>query len=83
MTGVPVLAEIAWGDLLEVVVVGGIAGVGLAIAFSLLVRGVIQAGAARREGRSAAVFPNLVLAGAAGLVCAAAVAFAVYEMLTG
>jgi uncharacterized protein (DUF2062 family) len=58
----PALAAIAWGDLLEVVVVGAVAGIGLSVAFAVLVRGVIQAGAARREGRRSAVLPNLLLA---------------------
>jgi NADP-dependent 3-hydroxy acid dehydrogenase YdfG len=83
MSAPPVLAEIAWGDLLEVVLVGGAAGIGLSIAFAFLVRGVIQAGAARREGRTSAVAPNVALAAVAGVVCLAAVVFAVYEMVEG
>lgn len=77
------LASVAWGDLLEVVVVGSAAGVGLAIAFAFLVRGVIQATTAGREGRTSAVVPNALLAAVSGLVCLAAVVFAVYEMVNG
>jgi hypothetical protein len=83
MSPSPALAEIAWDDLLEVIVVGSIAGVGLSIAFAFLVRGVIQAGTARREGRGSAVLPNLALATVSGAVCLAAVVFAVYEMVGG
>ncbi|WP_157260799.1 hypothetical protein [Patulibacter minatonensis] len=83
MRPVPVLAEIAWDDLLEVLWVGALAGVGVAIAFAFLVRGVIQVGAARREGRPGAVLPNAALAAVSGAVCLAAVIFAVYEMVTG
>lgn len=71
-----------WEQLLEVIVVGSIAGIGLSVAFSFLVRGVTQAGSARREGEGA-VLPNLVLAVVSGLVCVAAVVFAVYEMVSG
>lgn len=77
------LAAVAWGDLLEVIVVGSIAGIGLAIAFAFLVRGVIQATTAGREGRTAAVLPNVLLAAVSGLACLAAVVFAVYEMING
>ncbi|MEV4423634.1 hypothetical protein AB0L40_27250 [Patulibacter sp. NPDC049589] len=83
MRAVAPVAEIAWSDLGEVIVVGAIAGIGLAIAFAFLVRGVIQAGSARREGRGSAVLPNVLLASVSGLVCLAAVVFAVYEMING
>jgi hypothetical protein len=72
-----------WEQLLEVIVVGSIAGVGLSIAFSLLVRGIIQAGNARRDDGAGALLPNVALAAVSGLVCVAAVLFAVYEMVNG
>jgi hypothetical protein len=72
-----------WEQLLEVVLVGSVAGIGLAIAFSFLVRGVTQAGAARREEHGGAFLPNVALAAVSGLVCVAAVVFAVYEMVNG
>jgi hypothetical protein len=72
-----------WEQLLEVIVVGSIAGIGLSIAFSLLVRGIIQAGNARRGDGTSGLLPNVALAAVAGLVCVAAVVFAVYEMVNG
>jgi hypothetical protein len=72
-----------WEQLLEVVVVGSIAGIGLSVAFSFLVRGVTRAGSARRDGEGGALLPNLALAVVSGLVCVAAVVFAVYEMVSG
>lgn len=65
--GVAVLAGIAWDDLLVVVVAGGGgAGIGLSVTFALLVRGAVQAGAARREGRESAVTAGLALAAVVG-----------------
>jgi hypothetical protein len=72
-----------WEQLLEVIVVGSIAGIGLSIAFSLLVRGIIQAGNARRDDGGGALLPNVALAAVSGLVCVGAVVFAVYEMVNG
>ncbi|WP_022929166.1 hypothetical protein [Patulibacter americanus] len=72
-----------WEQLLEVIVVGSIAGIGLSIAFSLLVRGIIQAGNARRGDGGSALLPNVALAAVSGLICVAAVLFAVYEMVDG
>jgi hypothetical protein len=72
-----------WEQLLEVVIVGSIAGIGLAIAFSFLVRGVTQAGHARRGDGEGGFLPNLALAAVSGVVCVAAVLFAVYEMVNG
>lgn len=83
MSASPALAAIVWGNLLEVVVVGAVAGIGLGIAFSLLVRGAIGTGTARREGRGAAVLPPLLLAVVSGAICLGAVVFAVYEMVSG
>lgn len=78
--GVAVLDGIAWDDLLVVVVAGGGAGIGLSVAFALLVRGAVQAGAARREGRGSAVTANLALAAVSGSICLGAVVLAFYEL---
>ncbi len=43
-----------WSDLLSVVIYGLCAGVGLAIVFSIAIRGVVSASIARRDGRSGA-----------------------------
>lgn len=70
-----------WEDLLEVIVVGGLAGIGLSIAFAFAIRGVVQAGAARREGRTRATAGYVALTTVAGAVCIAAVVFAIVTMI--
>jgi NADP-dependent 3-hydroxy acid dehydrogenase YdfG len=77
------MAASVWEDLLEVVVVGAVSGVGLAIAFAFLVRGVTLAGSARREGDMGVWARNAALGLVAGVVCLAAVIFAVYEIVSG
>jgi NAD(P)-dependent dehydrogenase (short-subunit alcohol dehydrogenase family) len=77
------LAASVWRDLLEVVVVGAVSGVGLAIAFAFLVRGVTLAGSARREGATGVWARNAALGLVSGVVCLAAVVFAVYEIVSG
>jgi len=84
ITGAPApLGLSVWGELLEVVVVGSIAGVGLAIAFGFLVRGAAQSSAIRHGEREGSLALNLLLVAATGLICVAAVVFAVYEMVSG
>ena len=70
-------------DLLNVVLVGLLAGVGLTAAFSLLIAESIRATAARRRGTGAAAVLHGVLACALGLACAVAVAVGVAVMLAG
>jgi uncharacterized membrane protein len=70
-------------QLLEVVLVGSVAGVGLAIAFSLLVRGLTQAGNARRGQPTGGFLRNVALAVASGAVCVGALVFAVLELVSG
>lgn len=70
-----------WGDLLEVIVVGLIAGVGLSVAFAGAIRGIISAGASRREGEVAAFVGHAALAAVCLLVCIGAVVFAIYSMI--
>lgn len=79
----PPLALSVWGELLEVVIVGSVAGVGLAIAFAFLVRGAAQVSAIRHGERAGGLAPNLLLVAISGLVCIGAVAFAIFEMLNG
>jgi hypothetical protein len=70
-----------WADLLEVIVVGLIAGVGLSIAFAGAIRAIMSAGTARREGEVAAFAGHAALAGVCLLICIGAVAFAIYSMI--
>lgn len=79
----PPLALSVWGELLEVVIVGSVAGVGLAIAFAFLVRGAAQISAIRHGEHDGPLAPNLLLVAASGLICVGAVVFAIYSMLTG
>lgn len=79
----PPLALSVWGELLEVVIVGGVAGIGLAIAFAFLVRGAAQISAIRHGEHAGSLGPNVVLVAVSGLVCVGAVVFAIYTMLTG
>lgn len=76
------LALSVWGELLEVVLVGSIAGIGLSIAFAFLVRGAAQVSAIRHGERDGGLLPNLLLAVTSGLICIGAVVFAVYEMVS-
>ncbi len=77
-----VFAEIVdWGQLLEVVEAGLLAGVGISIAFSLVILGTVRAGEAQQQSRPAA----MVLYGAVALVglavCLGAIGFGISTML--
>ncbi|MDQ8046968.1 MAG: hypothetical protein REI11_20350, partial [Patulibacter sp.] len=65
----------------EVVLVGSLAGVGIAIAFSLMIRGFLVAGTARREGRSGVWAANAAMGAIFAVVCVAAVVGAIAVML--
>jgi hypothetical protein len=79
----PPLGLSVWGELLEVVLVGSIAGIGLAIAFAFLVRGAAQSTSIRLGERSGSLALNLLTVAVTGLICVGAVVFAVYEMVSG
>jgi hypothetical protein len=68
-------------DLGEVVVYGALAGVGLSIAFALMLRGIIGFGAARREGRTLHLAGHGTLAVVFGAACLGAVVLAFATML--
>ncbi len=68
-------------DLLEIVIVGLVAGVGLSIAFALAIRGIVEAGDARRAGESAAFARHTAIATLCLVICIAAVGFAIYSMI--
>ncbi|HEY4280037.1 MAG TPA: hypothetical protein VGM91_17565 [Conexibacter sp.] len=79
---VPLAAELVdWGQLLDVVAVGLLAGVGLSIAFSLVILGGVRAGERRAESRALAATLYGTLAIAAAAVCVGAIVFGVSTML--
>lgn len=70
-----------WSDLLSVVLYGLGAGVGIAIIFSVAIRGLVSAAGARRDGRGGAA----LVWGGVGIVgvvaCLGAVALGLVTML--
>ncbi|MDW5598337.1 hypothetical protein VSS74_28520 [Conexibacter stalactiti] len=79
----PLAAKIVdWGQLLEVVEAGLIAGVGISIAFSLLILGTVRAGEAQQQSRPLPMvgYGAIALIGLA--ICLGAVIFGVSTMLS-
>lgn len=75
-------AEIVdWGQLLEVVEAGLLAGVGISVAFSLVILGAVRAGEAQQQSRPAAMAFYGVVALVSLAVCIGAVAFGISTML--
>jgi hypothetical protein len=70
------------GQLLEVVEAALIAGVGVCIAFSLVIRGSVRANERRQASRPVAAGAYATLATVALLACFAAIAFGVSVMLS-
>jgi hypothetical protein len=70
------------GDILEVIVVSLVAGVGITLAYSFVVLGAGRSAEARRSGESGAAVAYGAMAGLFLLVFAAAVVLAVRIMLT-
>ena len=78
----PFAAELVdWGQLLEVVEAGLIAGVGISVAFSLVILGTVRAAEAQQQSRTGALVGYGALALVAVAVCIGAVAFGVSTML--
>jgi hypothetical protein len=79
----PLAADIVdWGQLLEVVEAGLIAGVGISIAFSLLILGAVRAGEAQQQARPLAMAGYGAVAVIGLAVCVGAVVFGVSTMLS-
>ena len=79
----PTAAKVVdWGQLLEVVEAGLIAGVGITVAFSLLILGTVRASEARQQSRSGKMVLHGAIAALALAVCVGAVGFGVSSMLT-
>jgi hypothetical protein len=70
------------GQLLEVVEAALIAGVGVCVAFSLVIRGSVRANERRHASRPVAAGAYATLATVALLACLAAIAFGVSVMLS-
>lgn len=70
-----------WSDLLEVVLYGLGAGIGLSIAFGLAMRGWILGTTPRPDGTGGPAGANLAMAVFFSVLCVAAVAFALASML--
>ena len=69
------------GQLAQVVEVALVAGIGVSIAFSLVIRGAVRAGEHRRE-RPVLAGAHALLAVAGLLVVAAAIGFGISTMLS-
>jgi hypothetical protein len=76
------LAAVDAGDLLEVVWVSLLAGVGITLTFSLVVLGGGRSAEARRTGRDRAASAYAVLAALAFAAFAAGVVYGVHIMLS-
>ncbi|MDO9356698.1 MAG: hypothetical protein Q7T55_23580 [Solirubrobacteraceae bacterium] len=87
MTAASVLAATSSGDssmmhdIGEVILFGSVAGVGISIAFSLMLRGFLTAGIASRDGRRGAAIANGALGSVFAVVCVAAVIGGLLSML--
>jgi hypothetical protein len=78
----PLAAKIVdWGQLLEVVEAGLLAGVGISIAFSLIILGAVRAGEAQQQSRPVAMAGYGVVALAGLAVCLGAIVFGISTML--
>jgi hypothetical protein len=79
----PVLAQIVdVGNLLETIEAATIAGVGISIAFSLVIYGFARAGEHRVQSRPVAAAAHLALGCVALAVCAVGMAFGLSTMLS-
>lgn len=79
----PLASELVdWGQLLEVVEAGLIAGVGISIAFSLVILGMVRAAEAQQQSRTGAMIGYGAVGILAILVCVGAVVFGVSTMLS-
>jgi hypothetical protein len=70
-----------WSQLLRVVEAGLVAGVGVSVAFSLLILGALRAGESRQQQRPIAALSYGALATLGLVVCVGAVVFGVSTML--
>jgi hypothetical protein len=79
----PVLAQIVdVGKLLQTIEAAAIAGVGISIAFSLVIYGFARAGEHRAQSHPVAATAHVALGLAALVVCGLGVAFGLSTMLS-
>jgi hypothetical protein len=78
---VPFASVVDFGQLLEVVEASLIAGIGISVAFSLVIRGAVRA-AEHRHARPFAAGAHALTAVLAMLVCLGAIVFGVSTMLS-
>lgn len=76
----PLAAAVEWGDVLEVLWVSAVAGVGVTALFALALLGATRAVDMRRNGRGAAAGAYAALMAVAGTGVAVAVAFGIVVM---
>lgn len=80
---VPLASDLVdWSQLLEVIEAVLIAGVGISIAFSLVIFGMVRAAEAQQQSRTGAMIGYGAIGIFAILVCLGAVVFGVSTMLT-
>jgi hypothetical protein len=80
---VTILAKIVdAGQLLEVVEASALAGVGVCLAFSLVIRGAVRAGERRQQSRPLVAGAYATMAVVALLACLAAIGIGVSTMLS-
>jgi uncharacterized membrane protein len=70
------------GQLLHVVATALVAGVGISIAFSLVILGTVRAGERRQQDRTLAAGVHALLATVAALACLGAIVFGITTMLS-
>ena len=71
-----------WGQLLEVVIAGLVAGIGISTVFSLMIFGAVRAAEAQQASRVPAMVLNAVIALVSFAICVAAVGFGLSAMLS-
>jgi hypothetical protein len=75
-------AAVDWGQLLELVWAGAVAGIAVAIAFATLILGATRASDERRAGNGGAAVAYTALAALAALAFAAGVTFGIAVIVT-
>ena len=74
-------AIVDWSQLLRVIATALVAGIGVSLAFSLVIWGTVRAGEHRQRERFALAGVHALLAGAALLGCLGAIGYGVSVML--
>jgi hypothetical protein len=75
-------AAIDWGQLLELVWAGALAGVGVSVTFAALILGATRAADHRRSGRTQVASAYIVLGALAAFAFAGSVVFGVWVIVS-